>query len=137
MTFSFLFEYGEKHNKFEKDFYDKNSPKYKKSKYLNFWTEKEILWVLRNSGSKYLKTVFSVWIINRLMIMVWRYITSILKHKSINDTTKFGFQLNNLYNTVLRIRTVFSFTELKQNVHKIVFVFLDVFNNWKAYDFVV
>lgn len=36
MTFSFLFEYGEKHNKFEKDFYDKNSPKYKKSKYLNF-----------------------------------------------------------------------------------------------------
>ena len=31
MTFSFLFEYGEKHNKFEKDFYDKNSPKYKKS----------------------------------------------------------------------------------------------------------
>lgn len=36
MTFSFLFEYGEKHNKFEKDFYDKNSPKYKKYKYLNF-----------------------------------------------------------------------------------------------------
>lgn len=63
------------------------------------------------------------------MTMVWRYITSILKHKSINDTMKFGFQLNNLYNTVLRIRTVFSFTELKQNVHKIVFVFFDVFNN--------
>lgn len=36
MTFSFLFEYGEKHNKFEKDFSDKNRPKYKKSKYLNF-----------------------------------------------------------------------------------------------------
>lgn len=63
------------------------------------------------------------------MIMVWRYITSILKHKSINDTMKFGFQLNNLYYTVLRISTVFSFTELKQNVHKIVSVYLVVFNN--------
>lgn len=34
MTFYFLFEYGQKHNKFEKDFYNSNNKKY--AKYLNF-----------------------------------------------------------------------------------------------------
>lgn len=36
MSFYFLFKYGEKHDKFGKDFYDKNSARYANYKYLNF-----------------------------------------------------------------------------------------------------
>ena len=50
----------------------------------------------QNSESRSLIVGYQIRVINRLMIMKWRLITSIRKLKSTYDTMEYGFQSNNL-----------------------------------------